>query len=61
MIYGLNPNSLVDYPGELSFVIFLGGCNFRCPYCHNKDIVNKTNDVYEEGCFRRIKETFWFY
>ncbi|MGI6324558.1 MAG: anaerobic ribonucleoside-triphosphate reductase activating protein [Bacilli bacterium] len=61
MIYGLNPNSLVDYPGELSFVIFLGGCNFRCPYCHNKDIVNKTNDVYEEeDVLEELKKRFGF-
>ncbi len=46
MIYGINPNSLIDYPGELSFVVFTGGCNFNCPYCHNKDIVNKNTSTY---------------
>jgi len=32
---GLQKNSLVDYPGKLSSVIFFSGCNFDCPYCHN--------------------------
>ena len=47
MIFGLTKTSFVDYPGEVSFVIFLGGCNMRCPYCHNKTIVNKENSIYE--------------
>lgn len=32
---GLHRNSLIDYPGRISCVLFLTGCNFRCPYCHN--------------------------
>ena len=32
---GMQKNSLVDYPGKLSSVIFLSGCNFDCPFCHN--------------------------
>lgn len=47
MIYGINPTSLIDYPGEISFVIFLGGCNFQCPFCHNSDIVNRQSEIYE--------------
>lgn len=35
-IAGFNPNSFVDYPGNISAVIFFGGCNFDCWYCHNK-------------------------
>lgn len=31
--------SLLDYPGRLSAVIFTQGCNFRCPYCHNPELV----------------------
>jgi len=33
--------SLIDYPGKLCTTIFLGGCNFRCPYCFNIDLVLK--------------------
>ncbi len=35
---GLQKNSLIDYPGKLSCVLFLSGCNFKCPYCHNPDL-----------------------
>ena len=35
---GLHKNSLIDYPGKLSCVLFFSGCNFRCPYCHNPDL-----------------------
>lgn len=34
-IGGLQKNSLIDYPGKTSCVLFLAGCNFDCPYCHN--------------------------
>lgn len=37
---GFNQTTLLDYPGELSSVIFLPGCNLTCPYCHNPSIVN---------------------
>ncbi|MGD2127264.1 MAG: anaerobic ribonucleoside-triphosphate reductase activating protein [Desulfobacteraceae bacterium] len=36
---GLQKNSLIDYPGKLSCVCFLAGCNFDCPYCHNPGLV----------------------
>ena len=36
---GLNKTTLLDYPGHLASTIFLGGCNFRCPYCQNKDLL----------------------
>ena len=38
-IKGFQGISLIDYPGKISTVIFTGGCNFRCPFCHNKDLV----------------------
>lgn len=37
-IGGLQKNSLIDYPGKISSVIFFSGCNFDCPYCHNPDL-----------------------
>lgn len=37
-IRGLFKTSLVDYPGKVSAVIFTGGCNLRCGYCHNPDL-----------------------
>lgn len=38
-IGGLVKLSLVDYPGKPSAVIFTQGCNFRCSYCHNRELV----------------------
>lgn len=38
IIGGLHKNSLIDYPGKISCVIFLSGCNFDCPYCHNPEL-----------------------
>ena len=39
LICGLNKTTLLDYPGHVAATIFLGGCNFRCPFCHNRDLV----------------------
>ncbi len=38
-VKGFIETSFVDWKGNLSSVLFLGGCNFRCPFCHNKDLV----------------------
>ncbi len=37
---GLHRHSLIDFPGRVSCVCFVSGCNFRCPYCHNPDLVH---------------------
>jgi pyruvate formate lyase activating enzyme len=39
LIGGLQKTSLIDYPGNISAIIFTQGCNFRCPYCHNPELV----------------------
>jgi pyruvate formate lyase activating enzyme len=38
-ILGLTKTTLLDYPEHVAATIFIGDCNFRCPFCHNKDIV----------------------
>ena len=38
-IHGFQKTTLLDYPGCLASTVFFGGCNFRCPYCHNGDLV----------------------
>ena len=38
-IHGFNKTTLLDYPGLVAATIFTGACNFRCPYCHNADLV----------------------
>ena len=39
MLKGFRGTSLVDFPGLVSAVVFFGGCNFRCPFCYNVDLV----------------------
>lgn len=39
MIGGLQKFSLIDYPGKISSIIFTIGCNFRCGYCYNQDLI----------------------
>jgi len=34
-----HPTSLTDYPGKVAAVLFTAGCNFRCPFCHNPELV----------------------
>ncbi len=38
-IKGFLEISFLDWPGRLAAVVFLGGCNFRCPFCHNAELV----------------------
>ena len=38
-IQGLQKLTLLDWPGRVACTIFLGGCDFRCPFCHNRDLV----------------------
>jgi pyruvate formate lyase activating enzyme len=39
-IGGFQKVSLIDYPGRISAVVFTQGCNFRCPFCHNPELVD---------------------
>jgi len=55
-IGGLQKNSLIDYPGKISAIVFTIGCNFRCPYCHNPELVDETADeIPEEDIFTFLK------
>jgi pyruvate formate lyase activating enzyme len=42
---GFLPTSMLDWPGKICTVVFLGGCNFRCPYCHNPELVKTGGDA----------------
>lgn len=49
-IYGLQKTTLLDYPGHVASTIFLGRCNFRCPYCQNSSLLDpkETTPFYTE-------------
>lgn len=40
-IGGLQKFSLIDYPGRIAAIVFTQGCNFRCPYCYNPELVDR--------------------
>lgn len=42
-IHGFNKTTLLDYPKHIAATIFLGGCNFRCPFCYNASLVLNTS------------------
>ncbi len=39
-IYGLQKMTLLDYPGRVACTVFLGGCDMRCPFCHNSELAD---------------------
>jgi pyruvate formate lyase activating enzyme len=41
LISGFEKNTLLDYPGKIASVIFTYGCNLRCSYCHNPELVTQ--------------------
>ena len=54
-IGGVQKLTLLDYPGQVACTIFTAGCNMKCPFCHNKDLVfipenfvsEETDDILE--------------
>lgn len=44
---GYLPASFLDWDGHVSAVVFTSGCNFRCPWCHNSELVLQNTDVIE--------------
>ena len=49
--------TLLDYPDRVASTIFLGGCNFRCPFCHNPELLdNSTDDIENEFIFSEIEK-----
>jgi pyruvate formate lyase activating enzyme len=60
MIFGgLQKNSLIDFPGKISCVLFLYGCNFDCPYCQNPDLVrgkrSSSSPLDESGVYQFLE------
>jgi pyruvate formate lyase activating enzyme len=41
-IGGFEKNTLIDFPGKIACILYTIGCNFRCPYCHNPELVDET-------------------
>ncbi len=44
LIHGLQKMTLLDFPEKVSCTVFLGGCDFKCPFCHNYELVDGSFD-----------------
>lgn len=58
-ICGLQKLSMVDFPGKLAATVFTGGCNLRCPFCHNAPLVTHvqtTPTLSEKEVLRFLKQ-----
>ena len=58
MICGLQKMTLLDFPGKIACTVFLGGCNFRCPFCHNSELfMGKPEKLMEDEEFFAFLKT----
>ena len=58
IIKGLEKQTLLDYPGKIACIVFTFGCNFRCGYCHNPELVfdDKRPQISEESILSFLDE-----
>lgn len=56
-ICGLQKTTLLDFPGKVAATLFTGGCNFRCPFCHNSGLLSvDAEELYTPGEILRFLE-----
>ena len=54
---GIQPTSLIDFPDQIATVLFTAGCNLRCPYCHNHELIEaELKNYYSEADIVEILE-----
>ena len=60
LINGFEKNTLLDYPGKISSIVFTYGCNLRCRYCHNPELViqrrNQQSSISEDVVLSYLKK-----
>ena len=49
LIQGLQKLTLLDFPGHVACTVFLGGCDFRCPFCHNSELIGGGEAVMDDA------------
>ena len=49
LIQGLQKLTLLDFPGRVACTVFLGGCDFRCPFCHNSELIGGGEAVMDDA------------
>jgi len=55
-IYSFQKFSSLDFPGRLAAIIWFSGCNMRCPYCYNKDVVFGQKQIEEDEVLDFLKK-----
>ena len=60
-IGGLQKLTLIDYPGKIACTVFLAGCDYRCPWCYNPELVlpeeiEKSPEISEKDFFNFLRE-----
>lgn len=58
LLGGLQKTTLIDFPGRVACTVFTIGCNFRCPFCHNKDLVSLKS--FKKAKLEVISEDYFF-
>jgi len=58
LLGGLQKTTLIDFPGRVACTVFTVGCNFRCPFCHNKDLVSLA--LFKKSGLEPISEKYFF-
>ena len=59
-IYAFQKFSTIDFPGRLAAILWFSGCNMRCPYCYNPDIVFGEKQLDEEDVLNFLKKRVGF-
>ncbi len=56
--HDLQPFTVVDFPGHIACTVFTSGCNLRCPYCHNADLISPRfpPTIDEDAFFHFLKK-----
>lgn len=49
LIHGLQKMTLLDYPGKVACTVFFGGCDFRCPFCHNWELLDGSSPAQTDS------------
>ncbi len=58
LLGGLQKTTVIDFPGKVACTVFTVSCNFRCPFCHNKDLV--TSKLFAQAKTSPLKEEDFF-
>ena len=59
VVSGIQKLTLLDYPGKVACTIFTGGCNLRCPFCHNASLAlpeRERDEISEDELFTFLKK-----